>query len=480
MPEGMHRSAPEGQLFYNAFKASPIGIAVENLEGQPLFANPALCAMLGFTEEEMRGKRCVEFSPPEDAQKDWALFQRLRAGDIKHYQIEKRFIRRDGSLLWGYLSISLLNDPSSPLVVAMVEDITDKKTLEDREQGASQTLDLVTKQMAAAVTRCSRDFRYLWVSQAYADWLQRPFDEIVDRPIVEVLGQDAFLTLLPYFKRVLAGEKVQYEQEMNYRTIGKRWVLATYTPTFDVTGTCNGWVGVGLDITERKLTEQSLATMAQKLVAAHEEERRRIARELHDDINQRVALVSATLENMRQDLASSRGDLEQQIADAHRQLEELGSEVQALSHRLHSSKLEYLGLVASCRSFLTRVSDRHNITVRFDSHDIPTTLPGDIALSLYRVLQEAVQNAVKHSGAREFLVSLTREANEIELTVQDSGCGFVPEEAFKGSGLGLTSMKERVRLIGGTLSIDSQLRRGTTIRARVPLGGQAKSASVGN
>ena len=126
-----HPARLETQLFYDAFKASPIGIAVENLEGQPLFVNPVLCSMLGFTEEEMCSKYRVECSPPEDAKKDWALFEQLRAGSIDHYQIEKRFFRRDGSLIWGRLSISLLNSRPSPLVLAMVEDITEKKRAEE-------------------------------------------------------------------------------------------------------------------------------------------------------------------------------------------------------------------------------------------------------------------------------------------------------------------------------------------------------------
>jgi PAS domain S-box-containing protein len=88
---------PDTQLFRDVFNASPIGIAVENPEGQPLLVNPAFCSMLGFSEEELRGKHCVEFSPPEDAEKDWALFQQLRAGAIDHYQLEKRYFRRDGS-----------------------------------------------------------------------------------------------------------------------------------------------------------------------------------------------------------------------------------------------------------------------------------------------------------------------------------------------------------------------------------------------
>src|ERR1700722_1451582 len=121
----------DDRLFRSAFAASPIGIALEDLEGRPLFANPALCSMLGFSEEEMRSKHCVEFSPPEDAQKDWALFEQLRAGSIDHYQLEKRFFRRDGSVIWGRLSISLLESGTSRLVVAMVEDLGEKKTAKD-------------------------------------------------------------------------------------------------------------------------------------------------------------------------------------------------------------------------------------------------------------------------------------------------------------------------------------------------------------
>ena len=128
---GVTNSTPDIELFRDVFNASPIGIAVETLEGQPLFVNPAFCSMLGFSEEELRYKHCVDFSPPEDAQKDWALFQQLKAGSIDHYQLEKRYFRKDGSLVWGSLSISLLKSSPSPLVLAMVEDITDKKNAEE-------------------------------------------------------------------------------------------------------------------------------------------------------------------------------------------------------------------------------------------------------------------------------------------------------------------------------------------------------------
>ena len=133
---------PDAQLFRDVFNASPVGIAVENLEGQPLFVNPAFCSMLGFSEEELRSKHCVQFSPPEDAEKDWDLFQQLRAGSISHYQLDKRYFRRDGSLVWGRLNISLLNSLPSPLVIAIVEEITDKKKAEEALRASEERLRL--------------------------------------------------------------------------------------------------------------------------------------------------------------------------------------------------------------------------------------------------------------------------------------------------------------------------------------------------
>src|SRR5262245_19275251 len=162
MAESKEHAQLAGKLFFDAFKSSPIGIVLEDLDGRPLFVNSAFCSMLGFSEEEMLTKHCVDFSPPEDAQKDWALFQRLRAGSIDHYHLDKRYLRRDGSLVWGRLSISLLNHRPSPLVIAMVEDITEQMV-------AQETLELATEEMVG-VSRCSRDLRYVGGRQGVGKW----------------------------------------------------------------------------------------------------------------------------------------------------------------------------------------------------------------------------------------------------------------------------------------------------------------------
>jgi signal transduction histidine kinase len=205
------------------------------------------------------------------------------------------------------------------------------------------------------------------------------------------------------------------------------------------------------------------------LIEAQEAERAWLARELHDDVSQRVALVAMTLETLRQDLPPSEGQSIRCIEEAKKQIGELVSDIQALSHRLHSSKLELQGLIGAARGLCRELSDRHNIEIILDSRDIPKELPQEVALCLFRVLQEALQNAMKHSGVRQFEVSLKGALNEIQLTVHDAGAGFDREKAISGHGLGLTSMRERLNLVNGQLSIDSQFLRGTTIRARVPL-----------
>ena len=223
------------------------------------------------------------------------------------------------------------------------------------------------------------------------------------------------------------------------------------------------------EVAERKLAEEALSEANRRLIEAHEEERARIARELHDDINQRVALLALHLDRMRQDLPASAADLKQGIGEANKQILELGNDIQALSHRLHSSKLEYLGLLAAVAGFCRELSDRHGVGIDFQSEGIPKELPKEISLCLFRVLQEALQNATKHSGSRHFEVSLIGALNELHLTVRDLGIGFDLKDSVKGRGIGLISMKERLELVGGQLSIESQPQHGTTIQARVAL-----------
>ena len=181
---------------------------------------------------------------------------------------------------------------------------------------------------------------------------------------------------------------------------------------------------------------------------------------------------------LKQSPPASAAELEEAIGEVSQEIADLAADIQALSHDLHPAKLELLGLEKAAAGFCNELSNRHGVTIDVHFENIPTALPREVSLCLYRVLQEALQNVVKHSVSRHADVALNGQINSINLTVKDSGAGFDPREAMGGAGLGLTSMKERLKVVGGQLSIQSQRGGGTTIHAVAPLRVPAKPANV--
>jgi PAS domain S-box-containing protein len=248
-----------------------------------------------------------------------------------------------------------------------------------------------------------------------------------------------------------------------------RWVFDIGVPRFNSDGTFAGYIGSCMDITDRKLAEEALANVGRRLIDAHEEERTWIARELHDDIVQRVTFVALELVRSEQRVGDVTTGVHDDIRQAINSLSDLGKDIQALSHRLHSSNLEYLGLVSAAQSFCRELSEQRNVRIAFKHSDVPAAVPKEISLCLFRVLQEALQNAVKHSGEQDFAVEVLGTHEGISLTVSDSGIGFDVPSAVNRRGVGLVSMHERLRLVNGELSIQSVPGRGTTVLARIPL-----------
>ena len=204
----------------------------------------------------------------------------------------------------------------------------------------------------------------------------------------------------------------------------------------------------------------------------------RIARDLHDDINQRLALITVNLDIAKGDLPDSASASKHHLDDLMEKMMELGKDIQALSHRLHSSKLEQLGLRTAAASFCREFADRQKVKVQFRGDELPEDIPIDISLCLFRILQESLHNAAKYSGTSEFQVSIVRNSDSVQLTVRDRGKGFDVHQALNSEGLGLVSMKERMKLVHGELWIESQSKVGTTITARAPLQQKSKSAAA--
>jgi len=187
----------------------------------------------------------------------------------------------------------------------------------------------------------------------------------------------------------------------------------------------------------------------------------RIARELHDDICNRLALLAFELETS--------GPKSARMEDVLNQCVEIATDVQALSHKLHSATLDHLGVESAIKGFCSEFSRQHRVNVEFTSENIPKPLPRDISLSLFRVTQEALHNAVKYSGVDKFTVDLRGMVDGIQLEIRDAGAGFQLQRAKLNGGLGLVSMEERVHLVNGVFTIETNVNSGTKILARVPV-----------
>ena len=212
--------------------------------------------------------------------------------------------------------------------------------------------------------------------------------------------------------------------------------------------------------------EGALADISRMLIEVQEQERARIARELHDDINQRLALVTVAIEQVRQ---AACPEVDQGLRELKQQVIGVTADIQTMAHDLHSSSLEYLGFVPAVRKLAEELGKRQGMQIEVKNDGVPSALSAEISLCLFRIIQEALHNAARHSGAKRVEVRLLKAADQIQLTLSDSGKGFDIAALASGKGMGLASMRERIRLVHGKITIQSEPSIGTCIQAWVPL-----------
>ena len=259
--------------------------------------------------------------------------------------------------------------------------------------------------------------------------------EVVGKPITILVPPELPDGENKILETVRAGGRIENFETVRVTKAGKRIsVSLSISPIKDSSGAIVGLSGIARDITERKLAEAALANVSRKLIEAQEQERARIGRELHDDIGQRLAMLAVELQQLHEnslilpDVRSRMGELQKQILD-------VATDIQSLSHELHSAKLQYLGIARAMRGFCQEFGEQQKVEIDFQTRDLPTPLSPDTSLCFFRVLQEALHNAAKHSGVRHFEVQLWGTSDEIHLTVKDSGAGFDREAAKKSRGL---------------------------------------------
>jgi PAS domain S-box-containing protein len=350
------------------------------------------------------------------------------------------------------------------------QDNAERKLAEQALRESEARFRNVFQDAGVGMMIVSLDGRFLAVNRTFCEYLGYTEEELLRMTVEEVTQpEDWPLFSAKLREAVTTGASFQrFEKRSRHKSGCTVYMETSASLIRTPNGKSQYFVGEVLDVTRRKMAEQSLADANRKLIDAQEEERARIARDLHDDINQRLALLAIGMEKLREDSPNGAADLER-LTELLRQANEISSDIQSISHQLHPSKLEYLGIVAAMRSFCKEMGEKQRVDIHFANENVPARVPREVSICLFRVLQETLRNAVKYSGVRRFEVCLHGRPGGIGLRVSDSGVGFDIEGQDHPRGLGLISMRERLRSVQGTFSIATKPGEGTTIDAFVPM-----------
>ena len=453
------------------------GIIAIDEERRIVLFNKAAEKIFGWLEREAIGSSLDELIPPR--------FRLRHAEHIGSYEKAAGAFQPQGPM-WGLrkngeefpieTSISRVESDGLTLYTVILRDVTERLRAEAAVRESEERFRLVANTAPVMIWMAGTNKLCNYFNQPWLDFTGRALDAEIANGWAGV-HRDDLETCMEVYNRAF-DLRVPFRMQYRLRRHDGeyRWVMDSGVPRFEGDGVFAGYIGSCIDVTDQKNAEEALADVGRRLIQAHEEERTWIARELHDDINQRLALATIHLDQLQNRVSVPA--IQEELATVRQQLAEMSSDVQALSHRLHSSKLEYLGIVAASNSFCSELAKQQKVEIEFKHAGIPRLVPKEISLCVFRVLQEALQNAVKYSGVRNFRVELYGTSEEILLTVSDNGSGFDQQNAIRQRGLGLVSMRERVQLLSGEFSITSQPGGGTTVCARVPIHTEARLASA--
>lgn len=459
--------ASEGR-FATAFYASPIAMAITTLaEGRYVDLNEAFERQMGFLRGEVVGATSLELNVwPTPAHRAAVMAALERHKTVRHQNVE--FRTKSGRLITTAYSAGLVTLDGQPCVLAAILDVTAQKHAEDalRESEAKFRLLVETTRFGIYIYRENGEFCYF--NPPVELFTGYTADELRTMTVWDLISPDYRDFVRGRTQARFKGENVPQRSEL--KILSKdgetRWLDVT-VKLIQYEGT-PALLGTAFDITDR---EKAGFEVQRSLLLGQETERKRIARELHDDISQRLAIVGLTLSEVEKLSPMATSVVEGKLKALRQHVNSIAHDIHRISHNLHPSTLVDLGLVSALRGLCREFSDRTHVAVQFtgdiDSGHGQTSQ--EVAISLYRITQECLANVAMHSGSREAKVALIERPGTLHLTIADSGIGFDAKRLRTRAGLGLVSIRERARLIGADVQITSAPVSGTKIELRVPL-----------
>jgi len=469
------------------FENAPIGIYRTTPDGRILAGNPAFVQMFGYARFEdlaARNLNAEGFEPEYNRRRFRQLLEKY--GQIAG--LEADWHRRDGSTVRVRENVRAIHDDAGEVVCyeGTAEDITERRRA---EQKIAQLAAIVEASDDAIVSMTLDGIILSW-NRGAARTYGYDEKEMIGKPIAVLIPPHVPDDTSQIRARIEGGEHIEHYETLRRRKDGQLiHVSRTISPIRDGEGTVVAVSSIARDVSATKRVEAELraalarlaegvakrtraeaevAALSHRLINAQEEERTRLARELHDDVSQQIAVLGIGLSNIKRYIPPRRKEGHEEAARAFLRLRQLAEDIRRLSHQLHPAVLEHSGLLAALKSYSREFEQVTGVAALVRARGRLDDLPPQPALGVLRIAQEALQNVWKHSGTKQVNIYLTRSPKHMRLRISDRGAGFDLTEVHKGEGLGLVSMRERAKLLGGTFEIDSTPGQGTTIIATIP------------
>lgn len=458
------------EMFSKAFRQGPMAIALTSAETHRYIdVNETYERFTGYRRDELIGRSVLEVGIWVEPGETANLAQPLQAeGQLRN--VEFPFRTKDGHLRVARGSAEPIEVGGERCVLVVTEDITDSKRAEQALLESEGRFRLMADSAPVLMWLSGPDKLCTDFNQGWLTFTGRTLEQELGTGWTHGVHPDDLEDCLESFGHAFdRRQSFAIEYRLRCHDGQYRWVLDRGVPRFLENGDFAGYIGCCIDITEEKEAKAARAEFGSKLIQAQEEERTRIARELHDDINQRLALLANGLQELVRGTQHRESGRTKELRQLWQLTSDVANDIQDLSHQLHPSKLHYLGLAAAVRGLCQEFSRQHKIEVDCVVRDLPLDLEESISLSLFRTIQESLRNIAKHSHAHHAKVELARQSSVIRLRVSDDGVGFNPDNDSNRHGLGLVSMRERLRSAGGELLIWSRPSLGTQVEGTVPI-----------
>jgi len=456
--------------------------------GTLLYANNAFAKMLGYEKEELQGRNTLSLIDEAWYSKLSSIADNLHANRPADGEYQMK--HKDGHLVDIHFSVVPTIFKGRVIRSGFVQDITERKRVQEALFQSEERYRTLAEASPDMIYILGKDERYLYVNSNAAAFFNLPAEEIIGQPRERFFSPSTSARHKKNIEEILKTGKPFYNETeigINDRTI---WTGTWLVPLRDVSGNISGVMGVSRDITERKQAELEIlrsrdllekrveertaeltASQAQlrkltdQLVTILEDERRRISRELHDEAGQALISLKYSLASIQNDIPAGNLSARKHLLDALDTSDQVMQQIRMLTHSLRPPVLEILGINLSLKDYCEEFTKRTGLSIHYQGEEVPG-LPDEIGISLYRFVQEAFTNILKHAGATQVEVRLQYGRQKVTLSISDNGHGM--EDTTRSDGIGLIGIKERFKLLGGDLKIISRNNKGVKKIVSVP------------